>query len=62
HLHHTLTFRTPCPRGATFNIVGPDHLADLDVRVSNNIENGTSVARDSYQHAHPERMPSIPNS
>ncbi len=33
------------PRGATFNIVGPNHAAYVDVRVSNNIENGTSAAR-----------------
>ena len=33
------------PRGATFNIVGPIDPADVDVRVSNNIENGTSAAR-----------------
>ncbi len=62
HLRRTLTFRKLCPRGATFIIVGPNHLADVDVRESNNIENGTSVARDSYQHALPERRPSIPNS
>ena len=34
------------PGGATFNIVGPDHPGDVDGRASNNIENGTSAARD----------------
>ncbi len=45
---------TACfPRGATFNIVGPNHAAYVDVRVSNNIENGTSAARDSFPHGPP---------
>jgi hypothetical protein len=39
------------PGGATFNIVGLNHLSDVHVRVSNNIENGTSAGRDSYPHA-----------
>ncbi len=34
------------PRGATFNIVGLARLADGDDRVPNNIENGTSAARE----------------
>ena len=36
---------TRYPRGATFNIVGSNHSADVDDRVSNNIENGTSAVR-----------------
>jgi hypothetical protein len=37
--------RTRFPSGATFNIVGPRVPADVDDRVSNNIENGTFAAR-----------------
>jgi hypothetical protein len=33
------------PRGATFIIVCPNHLTDMDIRESNNIEDGTSAAR-----------------
>ena len=40
-------FLRRCPRGATFNIVGTGCFADVTVRVSNNIENGTSAARES---------------
>jgi len=50
-------FRTLSPRGATFNIVGPKNPAGMDGRVSSNIENVTSSARGSYQHALPERTP-----
>ena len=45
------------PGGATFNIVGPERRSDVDVRASNNIENGTSAAHRPYPHALPERMP-----
>jgi hypothetical protein len=38
-------FGTSCRGETTFNIVWPDHPADLDVRASNNIEDGTSAAR-----------------
>ncbi len=41
---HATRIPTRFRRGATFNIVGPNHLAYVDVRVSNNIENGTSAA------------------
>jgi hypothetical protein len=41
------------PRGATLNIVGPYQSTDVDVRATNNIENGTSAAGGSYQHAFP---------
>ena len=51
-LCRTLTFRASLPRGATLNIVCPHHPADVNVRVSNNVENGTSAARGS---THPER-------
>ncbi len=47
---HATRIPTRFPRGATFNIVGPNHLAYVDVRLSNNIENGTSAARGSYPH------------
>jgi len=40
-----MIFLTRYPRGATFNIVCPNRHADSDVRVSNNVENGTSIAR-----------------
>ncbi len=35
-------------RGATFNIVGSNHSANVDDRASNNIENGTSTARGPF--------------
>jgi hypothetical protein len=41
----TPTFRPVFPRGATFNIVGSKHSANVVDRVSNNIENGTSAAQ-----------------
>jgi len=31
------------PRGATFNIVGPNRVPDVDGCESNNVENGTST-------------------
>ncbi len=40
-----LPFSTRSPGEATFIIVCPNHLADMDVRESNNIEDGTSAAR-----------------
>ncbi len=42
---HVARIRTRFPRGATLNIVGSQNPADLDARVSNNIESGTSAAR-----------------
>jgi hypothetical protein len=48
-------FGTLFPRGATLNIVGPCHRADVYVRVPNNVENGTSAARDPFPHVLPER-------
>jgi hypothetical protein len=44
-LRRLTAFRTRIPRGATFNIVCPNQPADVDVQVSNNVENGTSAAR-----------------
>jgi hypothetical protein len=41
-------FSASLARGATFNIVGPYHTTGVDVRVSNNVENGTSVARGRF--------------
>jgi hypothetical protein len=47
------------PRGATFNIVGLNRLSDVNVRVSNNIENGTSAARGSFPRARQARPPHV---
>ena len=44
---HAPRISTRFPGGATFNIVGPRRLADRDDLESNNIENGTSAARES---------------
>ncbi len=41
------------PRGATFNIVGPVHPADVDAQGSNNIENGTSAAPGTFPRVEP---------
>ena len=45
---HAGRISTHFPRGATFNIVGSNHLADMDVREPNNIENGTSDERGPF--------------
>ncbi len=42
------------PRGATFNIVCPNDFPDVIIRVSDNIENGTSAARGSFPRGFPE--------
>jgi hypothetical protein len=42
---HAGRFQALFPRGATFNIVGPNHPTDGDLRMSNKIENGTSAAQ-----------------
>jgi hypothetical protein len=39
-------FGTRFPRGVTFIIVGPKRTADVNARASNNIEDGTSAARE----------------
>jgi hypothetical protein len=39
------------PGGATFNIVGPGCFTGVNVRVSNNIEDGTSAVRGSSPHS-----------
>jgi hypothetical protein len=44
---HAARISTRFPGGATFNIVGPKPAADWDARASNNIENGTSAAREA---------------
>jgi hypothetical protein len=49
---HAARIRTTYPRGATFNIVGLGHAADVEVRASNNIENGTSTACGSTRSEH----------
>jgi hypothetical protein len=49
-----MTLVTAFPGGATLNIVGPRHPAYVDVRVSNNVENGTSAARGSFPNAYPK--------
>ena len=41
----TPTFHSRFPREATFNIVGSYRPGNVDIRVSNNVENGTSAAR-----------------
>jgi hypothetical protein len=48
-----MTFPARFPGGATFIIVGPHHPADVDDRESNNIEDGTSAARDPSLSEHP---------
>ncbi len=57
---HAGRFRTFFPRGATFNIVGPKNPADVDGRVSNNIENGTSTARGLYPPGLTASLPHCP--
>jgi hypothetical protein len=42
---HAARIRTRPPRGATLNIVGLHRPIDVEARVSNNVENGTSAAR-----------------
>ena len=60
--HVSSPFRIPIlsvcfPRGATLNIVGPCRAADFEVRVSNNIEIGTSAARDSFPARNSREVP-----
>jgi len=50
-----MPLRAPFPRGATFIIVGPTHPAYVNVRESNNIEDGTSAARGPFPHKHLRR-------
>jgi hypothetical protein len=65
---HAARISARFPGGATFNIVGPRRLADFDVGVSNNVENGTAAARGFALRGHsnasrPARTcPKIPNS
>ena len=40
-----MALMTSFARGATFIIAGPNHLADVNDGVSNNVESGTSVGR-----------------
>jgi len=43
------------PRGATFNIVGPHRVADVEGFASTNVENGTSAENLPYQCTLPGR-------
>jgi hypothetical protein len=40
-----LSFSSQFPQEATFDIVGPNHPADVDIHVFNNVEDGSSAAR-----------------
>ncbi len=50
-----MPLRARFPRGATSNIVCPNHPSDRDVLASDNVQNGTSAARGPYQNALPVR-------